>query len=122
MSMILQVLSRATEMTVDANGSNQMNEATWKYLLTWTASKGFQIHPNSQKSKLLLNLRNSRFCLSRRPLSQYYKDDIIALKLSHADILGIVFQADGSFHIHVKKMMATVRIMLYVIRNSVSNF
>lgn len=80
-----------------------------KSIQEWSSNNNLLINPNKTK--------HLRFCLNKRPSCSCKLSDIKYETVQSTTILGIHFQADCSFRLHRKKLLATLRSYLYIIRD-----
>ena len=91
-----------------SNNDEQILKDEITQILSWSKDNNLLI--NSNKTKHI------RFCLNKRPsCSCNITTDFQTV--SSTNILGITFQQDCSFRIHRKKLIASLRSLLYVIRD-----
>ena len=91
-----------------SNNDKQTLHEEINQIRTW--SKENNLHINSEKTKHI------RFCLNKRP-SCSCENTINFATVTSVSILGITFQQNCSFRIHRKKLIASLRSLLYIIRD-----
>ena len=80
-----------------------------KSIQAWSNKNNLNI--NSDKTKHI------RFCLNTRPSCSCEIDNVPYETVDSANILGIQFQSNCSFRLHRKKLLATLRSHLYIIKD-----
>ena len=101
------LLTPCTKMTDGTNKELLSKEIS--FIQGWSANNGLQI--NSNKTKHI------RFCLNRHPSCTCQINNLEYETVESVSILGVRFQTDCSFRLHRKKLLATLRSHLYIIRD-----
>lgn len=101
------LLTPCTKMTNSSNKNLLIKEI--QSIQDWSYNNNLQI--NSNKTKHI------RFCLNRHPSCTCHINNLKYETVESVPILGIRFQTNCSFRLHRKKLLATLRSHLYIIRD-----
>jgi hypothetical protein len=101
------LISPCTKIATNANKELLCDEI--KAIQDWSSKNNLQI--NSNKTKHL------RFCLNKHPFCSCVLNDLKYETVNSVNILGIQFQSNCKFQLHRKRLIATLRSHLYIIRD-----